>query len=391
MTPADDQPRPTTGKSLGLPAGLTEADMIDLVDGKLAADREQAVLSALKAEPKLALLVRQMRGDEAGLAMLRDVRVPTDLGDRIESALQTQALRDLAAQEAQAPAEAVMASVVTVREASEGGAWRILLESAWPRRLATAASIAIVAGVGYLGYNEYQRSLQRPGLGITTTGGAAPIVPEPVNPTSIEIAADPAKEPTTPDGPTPDTAVAAAEAMTPERAIELARQGRLVISVRLPSAGSDAMKRVESIARAAGREGGWRPMPMNQLPPAYAGLMTPSIEVPQSPLPNGPGQPTLTSDGQAGPGPSATPQLSTPRRPVVVAIYAVELAPRGAMLTGLLDALSPGRPEGAVFRVVDAPMLPAAPVSPEDVLWWQNPPASWGLKVRVPVVVEGLE
>jgi len=75
----------------------------------------------------------------------------------------------------------------------------------------------------------------------------------------------------------------------------------------------------------------------------------------------------------------------------VLAVYSVEIAPRGATLAGLLDALSPGRPEGAVLRVMEAPMLPPLAATPEDVLWWQNPPASWGQRVRVPVVVEGLE
>ena len=370
--------------------------MIDLVDGKLPADREQAVLAALRAEPRLALLVRQLRDDEAGLAMLRDVRVPADLGDRIESALQTQALRDLAAQEADAPAEVATTSVVTVRQS--GGGWRMVLESAWAGRLATAASIAIVAGVGYLGYGEYQRAMQRPGLGVANSGNpTTPIVPEVVRPAEVEVAAGPGNAETTPEGPEPGaTVVAAAEALTPERAIAMARQGRLVISVRLPSAGAGAMKRVEGIARAAGREGGWRPMAMDQLPPAYAGLLTPSIAVPNGGTPARPGLPTLAGDGSLGGGGTASDPRPTvrpvgPVRGVVLAVYSVEIAPRGATLAGLLDALSPGRPEGAVLRVMEAPMLPPLAATPEDVLWWQNPPASWGQRVRVPVVVEGLE
>jgi hypothetical protein len=392
-TPA--QPNPG---ALALPEGLTEGDMIDLIDGRLAPEREAFVLMAIKAEPRLAVLVRRLREDAAAVAGLDGgIEVPADLADRVEAQLHAEALASLAAQEADAPLEPAVTSVVTVSSSDDGSPWRLVLESAWTRRLATAASIAIVAGAGLLAYHQFAPA-PPPGPGPIGPIAVTPAAPGPGEPgpgleAGPEVAVATAPDASSIGQPPPLIAdpPAVAATISPERALELARQGRLAISVRLPHAEAGALKRIEALARAAGREGGWREVGLDRVPVAYASLLTPTMTVPSL---SGPARPPILVAGEergVRSGVDARVDLSFQRRAVVRAIWSVDVSPRAAAIAGLLDALSPGRPDGAVLVERDAPMLPPPALTPEDVLWWHNPPSTWGTKVSIPVVVEDLE
>ena len=134
----------TTGLPNPLPHGITEADLIDLADGVLARDREDVVLGALKSDPRLGLLAKQFRADRELVAGLGEVRAPAGLAEGIEARLEAAALRDLASASRDVPRPIPISQV----ERREPSVLRLLMESAWPRRLAVAASIAIVAGLG---------------------------------------------------------------------------------------------------------------------------------------------------------------------------------------------------------------------------------------------------
>ena len=79
----------------GLPAGLAEADLIDLADGVLSREREGIVLAALRQHPEMGLLVKQFRADRSMVAALGEVRAPSGLAEGIEARLEAAALRDL--------------------------------------------------------------------------------------------------------------------------------------------------------------------------------------------------------------------------------------------------------------------------------------------------------
>ncbi len=112
-----------------LPAGLTEADLIDLADGVLSREREGVVLAALKQHPEMGLLAKQFRADRAMVTSLTEVRAPSGLAEGIEARLTAAALRDLASQSHEAP-RPIRMSQVQIREPS---VLRLLMDSPWTR------------------------------------------------------------------------------------------------------------------------------------------------------------------------------------------------------------------------------------------------------------------
>lgn len=374
-----------------LPAGLTEADLIDLADGVLSREREGVVLTALKQHPEMGLLAKQFRADRSTVAALTEVRAPAGLAEGIEARLTAAALRDLASQSHETP-RPIRISHVQLREPS---VLRLLMDSPWTRRLATAASLAIVVGLGALGIRAVFNAL--PGKAVahkdTNANPVPEVVPAPTPPT--EIAAKPVEQ-------TPDvvpTVIAAApqpkvEELTPAVAARLAAEGRVAITVRTTASGP-ALKRLESLARA--RDMGWHTIAL-EAAAQYASLMTPDMDpVPTLSTPNTPA-PTAIAGTQTTPKsnlpvpPTLTPVLPA-LRPVVKAIYTVDLTPGEQPLESLLRSITDTLPEGATITLRTLPQPIAAPVSldPESVLWWSSPAGKWSKRGRVPVVVEVLE
>ncbi len=374
-----------------LPAGLTEADLIDLADGVLSREREGVVLAALKQHPEMGLLAKQFRADRAMVTSLTEVRAPSGLAEGIEARLTAAALRDLASQSHEAP-RPIRISQVQIREPS---VLRLLMDSPWTRRFATAASLAIVVGLGALGVRAVFNAL--PGKAVAYKDTNANPVPEvvPAPTPTTEIATNPID--TTPD--VAPTVIAAApqakvEELTPAVAARLAAEGRLAITIRTSASGS-ALKRLESLARA--RDTGWHTIAL-EAPAQYASLMTPQMDlVPAPTIPNTPA-PTAIAGTQTTPKsnlpvpPTSTPVIP-PLRPVVKAIYTVDLTPGEQPFESLLRSITDTLPEGATITLRTLPQPIAAPVSldPESVLWWSSPTGKWSKRGRIPVVIEGLE
>src|SRR5438128_1141813 len=83
---------------VNLPEELTESDLIDMVEGTLSASREPVAIAALKAEPRLGLLIKQMRIDKAALAGVPAVSAPEALADSVLAQIDAHVLRSLAAE-----------------------------------------------------------------------------------------------------------------------------------------------------------------------------------------------------------------------------------------------------------------------------------------------------
>lgn len=405
-----------------LPFGLTEDDLVDLVEGSLPAHREAVVLAALKAKPRLGLLVKHLRADSAALVSLAEIDTiaPAGLADGIEARLQSEALHALADDSAHAPLSLPVSSV----RVDEPGVIRILLESVWARRFATAASIAIVGGIAAFAVLQVSRSLtpaHSPSGIASTQSGHTPAAAPPTSdasaapahsaPLAVAAAGNPADTAPSVGPPAPgpsETIAASAPPAAPELTLadaqRLAREGRLVISVIAtePGSGFPAVKRAESLARAIGREGGWHSIDMTGVPAQFTALLSPVTPPfdPSDPAHEHQPQTIIASDSALHtpvspirPGPST---LIPPPRPVVKAIYAVEVDPRERAIKSLIDSLRDTTTTGApapriLLRAVDQPFAQTAPLEPDAILWWNSVPSRWVRRATIPVVVETLE
>jgi hypothetical protein len=414
-----------TSKSGGN-GGVTEAEILDLVElgaSALAPGRHEAVIKAIKSDPKFGRLINSMRADRAAVVSLADEveSAPVDLIERVEARLQIEALRELAQQAAMTETEAAPSSMVVVRHP---GTMRLVLESRWTRRLATAASIAILGAAGFVAVREVQKyqekeAQRRAAIAkakdeASKRGGetSAPVIDDaPVTPTAPTLAQN---EPRMEAAP----AVAMAAPITLERARELAAQGRLAISVRNTDVQATplVLKRVDALSRSplgGGRDSGWRAVDVQRAPAQYAMLTTPTMPVPAGMLPGtGPRPIEITIAGEKSntSGPTLPPLVSmshgglAPARAAVRAIYTVELDDKDRTLSTLVDqlvqaklgpgksrSLEPGADDGVVFVELPKAIEPALSFAPDDVLWWNSGASSWSRPVLVPVIIETLE
>jgi hypothetical protein len=411
-----------------LPAGLTEADVIDLVDGSVPPHREALVIDALQARPQLALLVKQMRADRVKMSMLAEAveTAPANMLDAIQSKLDREALSELV-HEAEEATAAIPISRVQSGYGSGRGVIRVLAESVWARRMATAASIAIVGGLGYVGVRGLMSKWPKlPGTVPVATntggpkeshGGAAPHVD---GTDDTRVAERGTADSAGPGESMPATATAAANAkpdaagepvdrpLTATEAVQLAREGRLVIKVRSTQL-AGTIKHLETLARAAGGGGGetrWRSPDMSSLPTELAMLAVPlpdpsmDVRPPMSPTFVGPSLPVMASAKQApktvatnGAGGSAGDDgMALPEPRVhVKAIRMVRMSADARELSDLLADLNTTKEQAAEFRVLPAPVEQHPSLDAESVLWWASGSEAWMQKIVVPIVVETVE
>jgi hypothetical protein len=442
-----------------LPPGLSADDLADLVEGTVRAEREAEVLAALRAEPRLAVLVKSLRVDASSLRGLDEgVRAPESLAAAIEQRLEAGSLAEVVGLGALNTPAAGLGSSTTLEtggvprprivEASVSPL-RALVDSVWFRRLATAASIALLAGVGVVVVRQF--SSVGPSGGPSGGGGFVPTprfevaenapanVPgvvdaptvtlaagEPVGPPMPEVLADssssPPVVPEVASGPVgPEATVAAASRvvepeplrpvvilpsvplepmLTSREAAALAEQGRLVITVSAPRPDS-VLRRLEGLARALPRERAVTSIAMNSVPAEYLALTRPAVLPKVARLAPRP-TPTIEPSDLAGDQPDGG--LPRPMRPIglesqgsdgptpyIRAIYTARVAPSEDELADLVRQLTDFRGTVAGFRALEAPIAAPMALDPEAVLWWGSNPARWVRRVTVPIVVESLE
>lgn len=145
---------------INLPDELTETDLIEMVEGTLPAHREPVAIAALKAEPRLGLLIKQMRSDrEAASTMAPSVPAPAEVGERVLSVIDRRMIRELD-EIAREQTHHIPVSTFTIHEPT---AIELFMHSAWTKRLAVAAGVLIAVGVGVLAVRTYLPKQAQPG------------------------------------------------------------------------------------------------------------------------------------------------------------------------------------------------------------------------------------
>lgn len=380
-----------------LPAGLTEADLVDMVDGDVPPQREALVIDALQQRPAIGLLVKQMRADQARVQAMAELTpaAPTNLLEGIQAKLDRDALAELVqeAEEASAPIPFSQAP----RVSGHGGIIRVLAESPWARRFATAASLAIVAAIGAVGIREVsKRWPSLPGTVNVVNGGGAEstspaivVTPAPADeslngtaPIAAPTELATAEQPLAPEAPAPLTAA---------QALAMAREGRLVVTVRSARLG-ETLRHLEGLSRTAAADVRWRAYDLELLPSELATLSTPRSIEPAA-VPDGPAAPlffagtsSTASTGFVGPVPAEVPP-----RLVVKSVHVIRMAADATRLTDLVRDLNITRDQVAEFHLLPAPIEHGPSLEPESVLWWSGSSESWTPRIMVPIVVETIE
>lgn len=179
-----------------LPAELTEADLTGMVEGTLPPEREAVAIAALKAEPRLGLLIKSLRNDrEQSRQGAAEMDAPADVRSGVLAAIDRRVIRELDEQAQQNARVPVAAPVMVIRET---GGWESFLQGRGARRLAIAAGLVLAAGaavyitlvlVPTLGVKQY------PELPLAT----GPDVGTPANSTGGTAATEPARAERGPD------------------------------------------------------------------------------------------------------------------------------------------------------------------------------------------------
>ncbi|MFZ4574273.1 MAG: hypothetical protein ACOYN0_07730 [Phycisphaerales bacterium] len=383
MTTGDDNPRPDRGP-------VTEEQLLDWIDGRLSAEDGRRLAEA-SGRPGLELRVAQMRANKRAMAALGAVRAPADVQARVIAALEREALV-----RGQAPDPIPISSVIFETE-SRPSRW---MHS--PRvPLALAAGLLLAGSVGlYLMTTSRRPSSPVPGPIASSTdatesreGGATPFASSPVpDPDVIEQAvrvahAPDADVPGFVDAEPPRTLAASRPRPVDEtRAIELAREGRLVM--RVVAADTKQLASLTSDARRSrpGRE--WRLD--SAVPPALARAVAPAN------VPFGLGSRAEFANASADAvrllGPRA--MLTWPvaamsdRASRVEGTYLAEVPMQESALRALTSLFAERLDAKVVFEELASPVAIPARLDAETALWWTRPSGRWRERVSIPIVVE---
>lgn len=388
-----DPINPDPGPFGPLPAGLTEADLLDWVEQRLPAGRAGAIEIAIRANPSIASRLEEMRVDRAAVASLPELPAPTALLDAVERTLERQMLVGLATGDALTDLPPV--SLVRPPRRSR---WSIgpIRGDAIGRHLALAAAVAlVVGGAGLLGILALQLT-GRSTLPVQTASGtsksnADPAVPTPTDSPTVlnqgtEIATTAGSEQPPAESVVPAEPEAITPAMTLARAVDLAREGRLIVRVR----SSDLSRTLLRFGRIAGEpRNAWR---LGEDAPGQvvAGLQTepprmidPAIE------------PTLADwvdPGLPGSPLFPIPTVVIPRvevQRIIPTVFLAQVRDDDDSLKGLLAALDATTIHSAIFEEAAAPIPVTPPALDADaMLWWTLDPSGWRPWTSVPVVVE---
>lgn len=369
---------------------LSEEQILDWIEGNLSPEVE-ARLAASAARPGLDARVRQMQANRRALAALQDEPAPAELCERVLAALERDALLGLTRGES--AFDSIPVSRVPAGRGAPGVIARIMNTS--PSRFAMAAGLLVAAGAAvYLGMIA-----TRQGQTQNTSGT------EPIGPVAI-LTGPEAVGGTTPDS-TPG-AMATSEIAAPApvslatqlladpapmdlaRAVQAAREGRLVMRVVATNAGG--LSQIES---AATRDAGVRDWRLTRSVP-------PGIVAGVQPTTKSPGRaagPEFAMAGMAyaadplrliGPG-AALAWTSPPtvdRASRVRATYLVDVPASEDMLQIIKALFASATSASVVFEELPEAISAPRRIEPEDVLWWTQSTARWTPRVAIPVVVE---
>ncbi len=335
-----------------IPEGVSEADLLDLVEGRLHGERRAAVEAALtrQGDPALARLVRGMSADHAALVTVAREFTPAEPSRELVEKAVARAERELAAEVASAGERWVLGNDIEEPETSyipvstvqpvrgREGVLASFFNGVLARRFAVAAGVLLAVGVGAWGVIAIGSAIwpSRVAPGGLGAGGVAVDDREPDESTP-RVALNgggsgqtPLKATTSINPAMEESGVVIAmggdsplvKKIEPTRTLALAQEGKLVLKVwAMPGRGYEAALRCDALANRQGRGGGDEHATSTarwgigyddpaSLPPAYAALARPTfVDTSRSPAPS---LPTYAGD-KPGAASTPTPSVQPPR------------------------------------------------------------------------------
>lgn len=383
------------------PRGADQIDELDLlgwVEGDLPRARQQPVEALLAREPRLRELLDAMSRDRSAIKSLAIERAPADLLAGVEARLERDLLVGLAG--ADAPSLDIPVSRVVVRHERSLGR---LLRRPIVRVGALAATLLMAGTIGLLTLGKMDAGRGRSRTQPPVLMGAAQAPDGAALAKSEDTLADAALESATPVEPAPSLSalalgdvdesiapVATDDAITPDRAVELLREGRLVIVVR-------TLDRERTLERLATIHSEPRPTwaMLDRADETLVAALAPKPASPDSAI--GPGimasgrESDLAFDGSEERG--DVPLLQRGSRTAVPppAIYLAESDDTPRALAALRGTMNSGRSQAAHFVALDQPLPTPPATSIDSILWWNRPPSGWVRRHTLPIVVESIE
>lgn len=382
-----------------LPQGLDESTLLALIEGDLRPSAQADVRRKLAAHPELAALIDRMIADRRHIQLLPAVPVPDGLVEGAMAIAQRDTMTSLKLVEAQ-PGPIAVSIPLRSRQS-------------WWTRSKVAAALLLAAGGTIVIYatTKGQRPAGTPRVGDPGTLAKGPLTPSgPTNPQPLLADNLPTPHidstpPAVPIDEIPDTRLTLAAAPGPsvvfpmlpaetsedhlQRALSLAREGRLVVRV---IARTSAIAQTEVAALSSRRESG-RIWTLNREAPAE--IIAAVARPPASPTPRPEATQPALADSQwqvpMRPLLRIDPSLPTydgpqNREKVCLASVSPSIGALQSLQTVLTERL------GAVsFAELpsSAPTAATPAVTADSVLWWTQAPAQWSAWIDVPVIVEG--
>ncbi|MBX3362505.1 MAG: hypothetical protein KF705_13860 [Phycisphaeraceae bacterium] len=367
---------------------VDELDLLGWVEGDLPRGRQGAVEALLAREPRLRELLEAMSADREVVRSLGPVSAPPDLLSRVEQQLERDLLVGLSGPSSDSLSIPVSRVVVKgdgiLARLSRGPALRY---GAMAAMLVIAGTVGILLRPSLVSREVYTSGAQPPMLHVPNE--LASVLGADVSESVDAVAAGRIASEQPPS--LTDLAIARAdlaeslapadELVTPERAVELLREGRLAIRVR-------TLDRERTFERLAS---------IHAEPRATWALLDRAGEgvvaafVPRAGPEGSRIDPrVLASEGVRGSG--SRPAIVIPAAPTpdAPAVYIAEVDETARALATLRGVLGTGSNQVAEFVALEERVATPAPASVESLLWWTRPPSGWVERRTLPVVVEGV-
>lgn len=388
---------------------IDEAELLGWIENDLPSEEHRRVSLALSRHPELRDRVEQMRADRQALRLLPDEPAPPGLLEGVADLLERELLVSFDA----GPADDLRLAGGS-EEASRGWLSPLVGERAGRRLGLAAAVLLMVGGLGYLGIVMVQQAggpppaLPTESSGVTGRGIAHHEAGPGGNPDDARIAEASRIESTGSPGatrlasgetlgpPEPTAELLAMESAEPgaaaasvfeeidaDRALALAREGRLIIRVRttIPEQTLAWLDRVARTGEGVRRDQALASRLASVIEPTPIEWY-PSRDLPPMIYANGGEElPGSGIDREAlGMGPLGPPRIAE------IVLSELELDARA--LERARSALSRQPGQSAVFGESPEPTGERVVDSPRGVLWWLGGAEEWLPRTRVPIVVE---
>lgn len=379
--------------------------MVDWIDGNLS-EAEIAKLAEASGRGDIRQRVQQLQRNRSLLASVRVEAPPADLHDRVLAALERDSLIGVSAEQWAQVEDSARPIATLPQDRFANESQQSVSRNWWNAApsLAMAASILLLVGGGVLLYPTIRSAMSPaplvpntlPGNGSLASNSGTGNVGD-AQSMSGTVAAMPGA--TANDAGPAGSALATAGVGAPSaqstqpaqpidmaRALELAREGRLI--VRVIAKDTASLARVETAATNPQSKLGWRLS--RDVPSSVVAMMMPPVA----------GEPMMASASVrdrtasllgAFAGPGAALSLPNPQQIAqnkVRGTYVLDVQQSSAGFSQALDMMSKGLSATIQFEQSAEPMPLHRGVKPSDVMWWNHPSNQWTDRVAVPVIVQ---